>query len=128
MKGLKHHLLSAPALLMLAGISTAQAQTEYTVPPPLLAPSNVSAEDAKIPIPSGKEWDSFHGQLSAQKYSPLNQINKDNVGKLTKVWEYFTGDMSTGTGKIPPSVWSATPIFANDTLYVGTPFYRIIAL
>ena len=36
--------------------------------------------------------------------------------------------MSTGTGKIPPSVWSATPIFANDTLYVGTPFYRIIAL
>lgn len=30
--------------------------------------------------------------------------------------------------KPPPSVWSATPIFANDTLYVGTPFYRIIAL
>nr|WP_226942072.1 PQQ-binding-like beta-propeller repeat protein [Pseudomonas lundensis] len=127
MTGMKKHLLSAPALCMLAGISTAQADT-YTVPAPLLAPSNVSAESAKLPTPNGKEWDSFHGQLSAQKYSPLTQINKDNVGNLTKVWQYFTGDMSTGTGKIPPSVWSATPIFANDTLYIGTPFYRIIAL
>ena len=127
MNGLKKHLLGAPALCILAGISTAHAQT-YTVPPPLLAPSSVSAESARLAIPDGKEWDSFHGQLSSQKYSPLTQINKDNVGQLTKVWQYFTGDMSTGTGKIPPSVWSATPIFANDTLYVGTPFYRIIAL
>jgi quinoprotein glucose dehydrogenase len=127
MTGMKKHLLSAPALCMLAGISTAQADT-YTVPAPLLAPSSVSAESARLPTPNGKEWDSFHGQLSSQKYSPLTQINKDNVGNLTKVWQYFTGDMSTGTGKIPPSVWSATPIFANDTLYVGTPFYRIIAL
>ncbi len=127
MNGLKKHLLGAPALCILAGISTVHAQT-YTVPPPLLAPSSVSAESARLAIPDGKEWDSFHGQLSSQKYSPLTQINKDNVGQLTKVWQYFTGDMSTGTGKIPPSVWSATPIFANDTLYIGTPFYRIIAL
>ena len=28
----------------------------------------------------------------------------------------------------PPTVWSATPLFVNDTLYVGTPFYRIFAL
>ncbi|MFH6566684.1 MULTISPECIES: pyrroloquinoline quinone-dependent dehydrogenase [Pseudomonas] len=128
MNGIKKHFLTAPALCLLAGVSNAQAQDTYTVPTPLLATSSISAEDAKLPLPSGKEWDSFHGQLSAQKYSPLTQINKDNVGKLTKVWEYFTGDMSSGTGKIPPSVWSATPIFANDTLYVGTPFYRIIAL
>ena len=128
MNRIKKHLLTAPALCALAGLSNAYAQDTYTVPPPLLAPASISAEEAKIPLPSGKEWDSFHGQLSAQKYSPLTQINKDNVGKLTKVWQYFTGDMSSGTDKIPPSVWSATPIFANDTLYVGTPFYRILAL
>ena len=68
-------------LLVLAGVSSVHAQDTYTVPPPLLAPSSISAEDAKLPIPSGKEWDSFHGQLSSQKYSPLTQINKDNVGK-----------------------------------------------
>ena len=26
------------------------------------------------------------------------------------------------------TVWSATPVYANDTVYLGTPFYRIIAL
>ena len=31
-------------------------------------------------------------------------------------------------GTPPPTVWSATPLFVNDTLYVGTPFYRILAL
>lgn len=79
-------------------------------------------------VPGTPTWDSFHGQLNAQKYSPLTQITADNVGKLTKVWEFHTGDVSDGKGDTPATVWSATPIFANDTLYIGTPFDRLIAL
>ncbi|MEP9039180.1 pyrroloquinoline quinone-dependent dehydrogenase [Enterobacter hormaechei] len=79
-------------------------------------------------VPSTPTWDSFHGQLNAQKYSPLTQITADNVSKLTKVWEFHTGDVSDGKGDTPATVWSATPIFANDTLYIGTPFDRLIAL
>ncbi|EOL9138679.1 pyrroloquinoline quinone-dependent dehydrogenase [Enterobacter hormaechei] len=79
-------------------------------------------------VPGTATWDSFHGQLNAQKYSPLTQISADNVGKLTKVWEFHTGDVSDGKGDTPATVWSATPIFANDTLYIGTPFDRLIAL
>jgi quinoprotein glucose dehydrogenase len=79
-------------------------------------------------VPSSATWDSFHGQVNAQKYSPLKQITAENVGKLTKVWEFHTGDVSDGKGDTPATVWSATPIFANDTLYIGTPFDRLIAL
>ncbi|WP_417330499.1 pyrroloquinoline quinone-dependent dehydrogenase [Halomonas cupida] len=79
-------------------------------------------------VPESPTWDSFHGQLNAQKYSPLDQVNADNVGELEKVWEIHTGDVSDGSGDLPPSVWSATPVFANDTLYIGTPFYRVLAL
>ena len=79
-------------------------------------------------VPGTPTWDSFHGQLNAQKYSPLTQFTADNVGKLTKVWEFHTGDVSDGKGDTPATVWSATPIFANDTLYIGTPFDRLIAL
>lgn len=79
-------------------------------------------------VPGTPTWDSFHGQLNAQKYSPLTQIKADNVSKLTKVWEFHTGDVSDGKGDTPATVWSATPIFANDTLYIGTPFDRLIAL
>lgn len=50
------------------------------------------------------------------------------MGSLKKAWELHTGDMSDGSGKLPETVWSATPIFANNTLYLGTPFYRIFAI
>jgi len=79
-------------------------------------------------VPDTPVWNSFHGQLSAQKYSPLSQINTSNVGKLKLAWQYRTGDVSDGSGDKPATVWSATPLFANDTLYIGTPFYRIVAL
>ncbi len=64
----------------------------------------------------------------AQKFSPATQITPDNVGKLKKVWETHTGDVSNGGGGKPMTVWSATPLFVNDTLYLGTPYYRILAL
>ena len=79
-------------------------------------------------VPAGATWDSFHGQLNAQKYSPLKQITTENVSKLKKIWEFHTGDVSDGKGDTPATVWSATPIFANETIYVGTPFDRLIAL
>lgn len=79
-------------------------------------------------VPEEPTWTGFHGQLSAQKYSPLVQINADNVGDLEKVWDYHTGDVSDGSGEHPATVWSATPIYANGLLITGTPFYRVIAL
>ena len=74
------------------------------------------------------EWTGFHGDKMAQKYSHSTQITPENVGQLEKVWELHTGDVSNGKGDIPGTVWSATPIVANDTVYIGTPFYRVIAL
>lgn len=58
----------------------------------------------------------------AQKYACSTQITPENVGQLEKVWELHTGDVSDGKGDIPGTVWSATPIVANDTVYIGTPF------
>ena len=92
------------------------------------APADEPAAVSIPLVPEQPTWDSFHGQLNAQKYSPLDQITADNVGDLEKVWEVHTGDVADGSGELSPTVWSATPVFANDTLYIGTPFYRILAL
>src|SRR6476620_1218336 len=73
-------------------------------------------------------WGTFNGDLNAQKFATADQITPENVKGLRKAWEYHTGDVSDGTGEKPMSVWSATPLFVNKTLYVGTPFYRIVAL
>ncbi|MCE8017446.1 pyrroloquinoline quinone-dependent dehydrogenase [Halomonas sp. MCCC 1A17488] len=77
---------------------------------------------------SPDSWATFNGDLRAQKYTPADQITPENVGELEPAWEYHTGDVADGSDEIPMSVWSATPLFVNDTLYLGTPFYRIIAL
>ncbi|NPV19360.1 pyrroloquinoline quinone-dependent dehydrogenase [Bradyrhizobium aeschynomenes] len=109
---------SAPASNPSSNTDAAAQQPSGNLPAPKQIPL----------VPAHSTWNTFHGQLNAQKYSPLTQITADNVKSLVKVWEYHTGDMSDGSGDRPTSVWSATPIFANDTLYIGTPFYRVIAL
>src|SRR6476660_2647076 len=40
------------------------------------------AQDAKSLAEPGKDWETFHGSYKSWKYSPLSQINTDNVGKL----------------------------------------------
>jgi quinoprotein glucose dehydrogenase len=72
-------------------------------------------------------WQHFNGDLKAQKFSPLTQITPANVNGLRVAWRMRTGDVSTGP-KPPATAWSATPLFVNDTIYLGTPFYRIVAL
>jgi quinoprotein glucose dehydrogenase len=67
-------------------------------------------------------WAHFDGDLRAQKFSTLTDITPGNVRSLRRVWQMRTGDAAARAG------WSATPIFANGTLYLGTPSSRILAL
>jgi hypothetical protein len=38
------------------------------------------------------EWPAFAGDLAATKYSTLADINRDNVARLTKAWEWATNE------------------------------------
>jgi len=74
-------------------------------------------------------WSTFNGDLAAEKYSTNAQITPGNVADLKEAWEFHTGDVSLGgNGKPPETYFEATPIFANNTVYIGTPYYRIVAL
>ncbi|GHB30159.1 pyrroloquinoline quinone-dependent dehydrogenase [Salinicola rhizosphaerae] len=127
-------LLIAPATLLAqdqpADTPAAQAQSNNAdVDNGTQKSASTDSDRQSIPlVPNSTDWSSFHGQLNAQKYSPLKQITADNVSDLEKVWEYHTGDVSDGSGDIPATVWSATPVVANDTMYVATPFGHVIAL
>lgn len=67
-------------------------------------------------------WPHFNGDLRAQKFSPLSEIAPDNVRNLRAAWRMRTGEIPARAG------WSATPLFANETLYLGTPSSRIVAI
>ena len=74
------------------------------------------------------DWASYGGDPGGSRYSPLQQISASNVAKLQQVWEYHTGDVSDGSGDRPKSEFEATPIVVADTMYLSTPFNRVIAL
>ncbi|MGB0087848.1 MAG: pyrroloquinoline quinone-dependent dehydrogenase [Rhodomicrobiaceae bacterium] len=117
---------------------TAAPATGGNAAPPSAAPASPqtapSAQpSAKTPAPivgatHYEGWYTFNGNLKDQKYSDAAQITPENVGDLQTAWEVHTGDKADGSGKLPITDWSATPLFVNDTVYVGTPFYRIFAL
>ena len=73
----------------------------------------------------GQVWDAFGGNQQAQKYSTATQITPDNVKNLKVAWSIHTGDVASGAHT---TTWGATPLFVNNTVYVGTPFYRIFAV
>jgi quinoprotein glucose dehydrogenase len=75
-----------------------------------------------------RSWAFYGGDAGGSRYSPLNQIDKSNVARLKPVWEYHTGDVSDGSGDRPKSEFEATPIVVGETMFVSTPFNRVVAL
>jgi quinoprotein glucose dehydrogenase len=62
------------------------------------------------------------------RYSPLSQINRENVSKLKIAWTFHTGDVSDGSQDKRRSGFETTPILVDGTLFFTTPFNRVIAL
>src|SRR3546814_10319675 len=71
----------------------------------------------------GADWPAYGGTDGAQRYSPLNQINRSNAARLERAWVYRTGD-------IPEEDWGAetTPLKIGDTLYLCSARNVLIAL
>ncbi|HJP95199.1 MAG TPA: pyrroloquinoline quinone-dependent dehydrogenase [Pyrinomonadaceae bacterium] len=76
----------------------------------------------------GSDWPAYGRDAGGSRYSPLNQINRDNVKKLKVVWTYRTGDVADGSRTAETSQFEATPIMVDGMLYLSTPFNRVIAL
>ncbi len=91
-----------------------------------LSPFGATAQNSMMMAASDNQvWDAFGGNQQAQKYSTATQITPENVKNLKRVWSIHTGDVSSGARS---TTWGATPLFVNNTVYVGTPWYRIVAV
>ena len=66
------------------------------------------------------EWTEYLGGADRNHYSPLDQVNRSNVSKLKKAWEYHTGDTS---GQM-----QCNPIIADGLLYATTASIEVFAL
>src|SRR5712692_3986729 len=74
------------------------------------------------------QWPFYGHDAGGMRHSPLTQITRANVSRLKVAWVYHTGDVSDGTGGRRRSGFETTPLVVDATLYLTTPFNRVIAL
>jgi quinoprotein glucose dehydrogenase len=77
---------------------------------------------------SDGEWPNYGNDPGGMRYSPLDQIDRGNVTRLKVAWVFHTGEISDGSGGRRRSGFETTPILVDGTLYLTTPFNRVIAL
>ena len=81
---------------------------------------SVAAQQSFVPVtpaiqenPDPSDWLHISRTYNAHRYSPLNQINASNVGKLQVAWMFSTGVLRGHEG---------SPLVIGDTMYLVTPF------
>jgi quinoprotein glucose dehydrogenase len=74
------------------------------------------------------DWPAYGRDAGGSRYSPLAQINRGNVKNLKLAWTYNTGAAGEKGRSVNNAAFEATPIFVDGTLYLSTPFNRVIAL
>jgi quinoprotein glucose dehydrogenase len=74
------------------------------------------------------EWSAYGHDAGGTRYSPLTQITRENVKQLKVAWEYHTGAMEIKARSSSKAAFEATPLFVDGTLYLSTPYNRVIAL
>src|SRR5882762_10608794 len=72
-------------------------------------------------------WPVWGQGAKGQRHSANTQITPENVKYLKVAWTYRTGDLSK-PGEKALLAFEATPILANNTLYLCSPRNRIAAL
>lgn len=86
------------------------------------------AQTARHTNEAGADWPYYGHDAGGMRYSPLRQINRENVAKLTVAWTFHAGDISDGGGDKKRSGLETTAILVDGTLYLTTGFNRVIAL
>jgi alcohol dehydrogenase (cytochrome c) len=89
-------LLAGFAIAVLCGL-TAAAQTQYR-----------PVTDAMLQNPDPNEWISWRRTQDTQGYSPLDQINKSNVGQLQLAWSWA----------LMPGAFEGAPLVHDGIMFV----------
>ena len=70
------------------------------------------------------DWPGVGNDPGCMRYSPLDQINLENVARLEPAWTYHTGELDRRPGK----TIECTPIVVEGVMYLTTGYLRVVAL
>jgi quinoprotein glucose dehydrogenase len=78
----------------------------------------------KVTLKLEREWRVYGGNPAGWHYSPLDQINRANVGKLEVAWTYHTGD----SRRRPATTIECNPLVVHGVMYLTTAQLKLCAL
>src|ERR687884_2254981 len=65
-----------------------------------------------------QNWLTYYGAYDGQRYSPLDQITKENVNQLRPAWVFQAGSVGLHSGKSTYS-FEAAPIIVDGVMFVS---------
>ena len=79
---------------------------------------------------SSGEWTHYGGNAASHKYSALDQINKDTIGKLAIAWRWASPDNAVveANPMARPGGYADTPLMVKGVLYTVTSLGQIAAI
>jgi quinoprotein glucose dehydrogenase len=82
------------------------------------------------PVPPRGEWPTHGGTNANARYSPLDQIDRDNVRRLRIAWRWTTPDEELMARQPQIKTWlnQATPLMIGGVLYVSTSLSQVAAI
>ena len=83
--------------------------------------SALVGQQAAAPV-RGAEWPTYGGDLASTRYSPLDQITKENFNKLEVAWRFKTDAL----GPRPEFNLQATPLMVNGVVYSAAGTRRAV--
>jgi glucose dehydrogenase len=105
----RFYILFAFVLILTAGLTVAaQSQAPF-----------VPVTDEMLWKPNPADWLMWRRTLDSWGYSPLNEVNRNNVSRLKMMWT-----RGIGTGRTQ----EATPLVYNGTMYIPNPGDVIMAM
>lgn len=75
--------------------------------------------DKRLANPEPENWLQWRGNYEGWTYSPLDQINSENIADLVPAWSYSTGELEGH---------QAPPIVNDGMMFVSTPNNKVLAL
>jgi quinoprotein glucose dehydrogenase len=110
----------------------AQGSPSVTAPAPaedVPTTGSIAARPAQELLEVGADWPAYGGTNHALRFTPLDQITRDNVASLEKAWEFRTGDMpAEDEDSELRYAAETTPIKIGDRIYLCSARNIIIAL
>ena len=117
------------SLAVLLGLALLHAAAAFRTMPSTLptgtVPPAAMTGPAAQPDADAADWPRYGNSAAATRYSPLAQLQVDNVSRLKLAWSFRTGDLAKPGQDYN---FEATPLKVGRLLYACTPSGQVVAL